>query len=249
MDNNPNKGENNLLVSKEQFHTEPKIVNGKVYSNEQINALFQSLLDVESQKEVSELLMTYFEENPFFDSYDPALLAFLTNFFDPQSEYGMDGVNAAARIISSLLIYSVDHEENRILKYYMNQDFYNAIWPFFTESRYVILIFQYIIYSEEYAIYPTAYHFLLENNILDVLSSLLHPDYVFLVDIICFIRSFNSYFRRQKKSENPKFKEYFLDTYEDFINGISMLIPHLCEIVFSSDVFKVLRYGCGCLGS
>ena len=93
----------------------------------QLNEHFQMLLDKENQRKASQNLRQYFKKNPFIEAYNPRLLNMLINFFNSDSEYGIEGVNAAARIIGAFLIYEYNYKKNPLFDCLLNYEFYQII--------------------------------------------------------------------------------------------------------------------------
>ena len=120
---------NKLLVNRSQLssvnHTHQE--KAETMSPSKLNELFQMLFDKENQRKASQNLRQYFKKNPFIEAYNPRLLNMLINFFNSDSEYGIEGVNAAARIIGAFLIYEYEYKKNPLFDCLLNYEFYQII--------------------------------------------------------------------------------------------------------------------------
>lgn len=241
MDLQSTQKNDQLCIQKSQLLLEYKMRNSKqkertILTPEEMNEHFKSLLKVEQQKEESIFLQNYFKKNPFDDSYDKELINILLSFFDPSSEFGIEGVNLSSSILCSIFT----NEKNTIVQSLLTTDFYQIIWPYFDQSNFVILIFQYAMILEVNSINPTAYNFLMDNEIFKLIDQLLKQEEIFIVHIICFIATFDIYFGRCKG-------ELIIDSYEECMKSIFNLIPTICQLTFTSSDIDLFEYGCCCL--
>lgn len=222
----------------------------QIKSEDEMNQHFQLLLDPEKQEEESIKLRKYFLKCPFNDSYSIDLIKLLINFFNEDSKYGVKGANIAARIISAFLIYEYDsREKNHILDTLLDNSFYEIIWPFFDKSSYVILTFQFALLLEKTKEIPVAYNFLMSQNFLEVALDLLQRDFDYKIDLLCLINAFDSYHWRQYHVSRDGTYKYRIESYENFIQAISELVPLICQITFTSTSKALIHYGTICLSN
>lgn len=200
-------------------------------SPDEINQRFQLLLEVDHQNPESEFLSKYFWNHPFI--YDPGYVSLLMKFFEPQSQYGIKGVNSAARIFASFFHFKKKYVgENAMFVQYMNDSFYQIIWNYFTRAPYVMGIFEELLKLEYKLIKKgilqssTAVKFLLDNKVFDVLKELLKPDYSYLDSVYSLVDAFH---------------------YYNCIRYVATLIPKICELTFNSKDKQHIKFGILCL--
>ena len=194
--------------------------------------LLSDLLIPEKRPMAESFLSDFFKES----EYDYSKITdYLFNFFNPNSEFGVDGVKTASHILHSIIFYiskhSIKKEKYEML---MSYRFYDLIWNFLTQSEFIILIFKRILKSQEklenkYDNGSMCYY-LEQKNIFEIVHQLLQEDHPLDISIALI-------------SLTKAFKEY-PKAFPTLIN----LVPIICDIAFSSPEVQLYKVALKCLG-
>ena len=197
----------------------------ELMSPDELDNHLQLLKNPETQETESIYLSKYFRKNPYLDTYNRNLLDYLQYLLKDSSEYGIKGVNAAARIILSF----VTNKDN-FINSYINNEFCQLIWPYMTQSNYVMDIFiEILAYKYSNTKSSIVFNFLIEHDIFNVINHILDPESDDLLYIIELANVLSIY----------KFKKS---------NQLFEMIQRICQITFTSNNKKVIKYGTICLG-
>lgn len=209
---------NNYTFSKNQMsdiidHTHDYL------SSDDIEILINNLTNPELIADSAERLIYYFSNFPY--TYDKIYIEVLFEFFLNENEQPDEIIAIISDILSSLFNY--DEQNLSVLEVMKKEDFYSIVWPFIDRIPSAMTLYKWMIKT-----FPIVFDFAMENDICNILCTIIYPENEDTPTLFEFISSFARY----------------TDYYELFDNLVSAVF----EMTFTTVNTDIFKSGMFCIG-